>query len=126
MKKIKNFLLFLFLISYPFLCFISCTFDNEEDLLEEFYCDTIDVVYNDLTYIFSDICTACHSEVFSYIDEIKMDSYDNVKSSINTGLVWPAINHLDGVSPMPDNLPKLQECDLNKIGVWINAGMPNI
>jgi len=125
MKRLKNFTFKLILISYSFLFSISCTFDNEEDLLEDFICDTTDIVYNNLTYIFSDICSVCHSNDFTYVDEIKMDSYDNVRSSINTGLVWPAINHLEGSPPMPDDLPKLQECDLKKIEAWINVGMPN-
>ena len=106
------------------LSFSHCTFDNEEELLEDFICDTTDVVYDDLTYIFSDICANCHNETFTYRDEIKMDTYENVKSSINTGLVWPAINHEEGVPPMPNGLPKLSDCDLNKIEAWIDAGMP--
>ncbi|MFO7830300.1 MAG: hypothetical protein R6V23_16900 [Bacteroidales bacterium] len=102
----------------------SCTFDNEEDLLKDFTCDTTDVSYHDLTYIFSDICANCHNETFTYREEIKMDNYENVKSSINTGLVWPAINHESGVPPMPNGLPKLSDCDLAKIQAWIDAGMP--
>jgi len=102
----------------------SCTFDNEEDLLKDYECDTIDVIYSDLTNIFSDICADCHSSNNTYHPDIKMDSYSNVKSSINTGLVLPAINHEDGVPPMPNGLPKLSDCDLKKIQTWIDLGMP--
>lgn len=101
----------------------SCTFDNEEDLLEDFECDTTDIVYSDLTYIFSDICATCHSETFTYRASIKMDSYENVKSSINTGLVLPAIKHT-GPYKMPNGLPKLSDCDIQKIETWIDNGMP--
>jgi hypothetical protein len=111
-------LIFLYIITT-----ISCTFDNQEDLLEDFECDTIGIVYDDLTYIFTGICANCHNESLNY-KGIKMNSYQNVKTSVNTGRVWRAINHEDGIRPMPDGLPKLLECDLNKIGAWINAGMP--
>lgn len=117
-------IIFLCLLSSSLFYFSNCTFDNEEELLEDFVCDTTDVAYGDLTYIFSDICANCHNETFTYRDEIKMDTYENVKSSINTGLVWPAINHEEGVPPMPNGLPKLSDCDLNKIEAWIDAGMP--
>ena len=44
--------------------------------------------------------------------------------SINTGLVLPAIKHANGVPPMPNGMPKLNDCDIAKIEAWINAGMP--
>lgn len=124
MKWIINFGFIIFFVSSCFISLTTCTFDNEEDLLNDFLCDTIDIVYTDLIYIFTDICVVCHSETFTYNDAIKMDTYENVKSSINSGLVWPAINHAEGAPPMPNGLPKLSECDLNKIEIWINTGMP--
>ena len=111
-------------ILYWFGNLTSCTFLNEEDLLDGIQCDTIDVSYNELTYIFTGICTSCHSEVFTYRDGIKMDSYDNVRASINTGLVMPAIIHADGVPPMPKGMKKLTDCEISKIEAWINKGMP--
>ena len=109
-----------------FMCIIttiSCTYENEEDLLEDFQCDTTSIVYGDLTNIFTGICANCHNETLNY-KGIKMNSYENVKTSVNTGRVWRAINHEDGIRPMPDGLPKLSDCELDKIGAWINAGMP--
>jgi hypothetical protein len=122
MKKIALIFSILFLLC-SLVNFNSCTYENEEDLLEDFQCDTSAIVYTDLTYIFTGICANCHSESLYYKD-IKMDSYENVKTSVNTGRVWRAINHKDGIRPMPDGLPKMSDCDLNKINAWINAGMP--
>ena len=94
MKNLIQFLLFnIIIISFFSAFFSSCTFDNEEDFLEDYICDTIDIVYTDLTYIFS-VCATCHSEAFTYRPGIEMDSYESVKSSINTGLVLPAIKHM--------------------------------
>jgi uncharacterized protein YigE (DUF2233 family) len=103
--------------------FTSCTFDNEEDLLEDYVCDTTDISYNDLTYIFSDICARCHDDVYTYRNGIEMDNYESVKLSIQTGLVLPAIKHT-GPYKMPNQEPKLSDCDILKIETWINAGMP--
>ncbi len=123
MKNLIQFLLFnIIIISFFSAFFSSCTFDNEEDFLEDYICDTIDIVYTDLTYIFS-VCATCHSEAFTYRPGIEMDSYESVKSSINTGLVLPAIKHT-GPYKMPNGLPKLPDCDIKKIEAWINAGMP--
>jgi hypothetical protein len=55
---------------------------------------------------------------------IVLDNYDALKSSINTGKPWGAINHFDGFKHMPNNLPKLPQCTINKIGAWIENNMP--
>jgi len=110
--------------------FVSCTSTNEEDYFEDPVCDsalvdrdTIVVYYDDLTYIFSGICQQCHSPELTYRQGIIMDSYENVVSSINTGKVLPAIMH-EGSYKMPNNLPKLSDCEIQKIDVWIERGMP--
>ena len=118
MKPICNALFIILLLAFTS---YSCTYDNEEDLANT--CDTTNIHYNQLIPTF-DICASCHYTEFTYRDGIKMDNYENVKASINTGLVWKAINHEDGVVPMPNGLPKLDSCTIAKIGAWINAGMP--
>ena len=124
--KFSNSSIAILILFITFTCAInySCTFDNEEDLLKDYNCDTTDIIYSDLTNIFNGICANCHSSTFTLSPGINMDSYSNVKSSINTGLVVPAINHENGVPPMPQGLPKLSNCDLEKIQAWINLGMP--
>ncbi|HAN00019.1 MAG TPA: hypothetical protein DCQ26_15570 [Marinilabiliales bacterium] len=102
----------------------GCTFQNEEDYFGETYCDTIDVSYEDLTYIFTDICAECHNSTETKREGINMDSYTNVKASINTELVLPAIKH--ETSKMPKGRDKLSTCDISKIEAWVNAGMPEI
>jgi hypothetical protein len=119
----------IFLIIVSFILFwiinsTSCTFQNEEDLLHDIKCDTINVSYNDLRYIFTGICSTCHNKEFTFRDGIIMDSYKSVVSSINTGLVQPALNHDAGLTPMPNGMAKLSDCDLNKIKAWIKAGLP--
>ena len=126
--KLKN-TFWVALIAISLFGSISCTFENEEDYFGEPQCDTllvnrdtIEVYYNDLTYIFTDVCAVCHNSSATYRDGIVMDSYENVVSSINTEKVIPAIQHT-GKYKMPYNLPKLQECEIQRIEVWIENGM---
>jgi hypothetical protein len=106
------------------LLFSSCAYHNEEEYFSDYSCDTSAIVYHDLTYIFSDICANCHNSTFTYREEIRMDTYSLVVESISTGLVWQAINHQDGVTPMPYQREKLSDCDLLKINSWISNDMP--
>ena len=107
-----------------FLMLPSCTFDNEQDYDSDTICDTTNVTYSDLTYIFTNICSECHFPDNPYKAGIVMNTYDNVKKSFNTGQPWGAINHLQGYVPMPYSAPKLSDCDINKIKAWIDQGMP--
>lgn len=103
----------------------GCTKENEEDLLGDNYCDTTNVNYSTISVILNNSsCVSCHNTDFTNREGIVLDSYANVVTSFNTDLVWAAINHQDGLTPMPYNLPKLSDCNLNNIGAWINAGMP--
>lgn len=121
--KFKKYIIFLTIfLFYIFNLSTSCTYDSEEDLLEDYLCDTSNIRYNDLTYIFIDICAVCHDDNPPRVG-IKMNSYENVKTSINTGKVIPAIKHT-GPYKMPYGQSKLSECDIDKIEAWINAGMP--
>jgi hypothetical protein len=43
----------------------------------------------------------------------------------NMTRIWGAINHSSGYQAMPQNLPKLSDCNLAKIAAWKNAGMPD-
>ncbi|HAF30412.1 MAG TPA: hypothetical protein DCG75_15325 [Bacteroidales bacterium] len=122
MRLFKNLLVVGTIIIYFFVNSTSCTFDSEEELLEYYNCDTVNVNYNNLTYIFTDICAVCHDDDPPRVG-IKMNSYENVKASINTGKVLPAIKHT-GPYKMPYGQPMLSDCDIDKIEAWINAGMP--
>lgn len=116
---IKLFFCFLLvtILTVPF----GCVNNSEEDLygLE---CDTLNMTYNKVKYIFEDNCFVCHN-VPQGPNLIKFNSYSEVKDIINTGKLWPAINHT-GTINMPKDQAKLDDCQIDKIGAWINAGMP--
>lgn len=102
--------------------FVSCEYNNEEHLYGN-DCDTLNMTYSKVSYIFRDNCYSCHSATISNRD-IRTDTYQNLKAAINTNRPWGAINHFDGYIPMPNGQPKLTDCQIKKIGAWINAGMP--
>lgn len=104
----------------------SCYYDNEEDLYPDApVCDTLDVRYSaDVAIIMQNNCNACHGSGFPQAGIIT-DNYDDLKVIAENGKLWGAVNHEDGYSPMPQDRPKLNDCDLSKIRIWINNGALN-
>jgi hypothetical protein len=100
----------------------SCEFKNEESM-ELLPCDTINVTYASVQPIFENNCVRCHNEQLNYFD-IKLSSFANAKAAAQTGYLIKAVNHLSGVIPMPFQLPKLDDCDVRKITIWINNNTP--
>lgn len=101
----------------------SCEFKNEEELYGN-VCDTLNMNYGKVKNIFNNNCSSCHNSGATSKEPIRLDTYNNVKNSINTGLVIKAITHSADITPMPYGGNKLSDCDINKIKAWINNGMP--
>lgn len=105
----------------------QCTYHNEEDYFSNpvNLCDTTDMSYSmDIVPIFVNNCYACHSGNNPNGD-ISVDSYDGLKSAIETGKLLGAIKHERGYTPMPRFAPQLDNCTINQIEAWINQGMPD-
>ena len=117
------------IIIYTFLSFIllylfhGCTFDNEEEYFKDVICDTTDVTYETVRRIFINNCATCHNVSRTFREGIELDNYESIKSSINTGLVLPAIKHT-GPFQMPYQQPQLPFCYIRQIELWIQNGMP--
>jgi hypothetical protein len=101
----------------------ACYWDNEEELYPVVGdCDTTNVTYSGTVAVILDAsCVSCHNSTFAQAGVV-VDNYDDLKVVVDNGRFWGAINHEDGYSPMPQNLPKLNECDLKKIRTWIDEG----
>ena len=104
----------------------SCYYDNEEELYPDTpVCDTLNVTYSgDVAIIMQDNCNACHGSSFPQ-SGIITDNYNDLKEIADNGKLWGAVNHENGYSPMPQDRPKLNDCDLSKIRIWINNGALN-
>jgi hypothetical protein len=107
---------------FAILFFSSCEF-RKEDQLDNIPCDTTNITYSTVRPIFENNCIRCHNEFTNYFD-IKLSSYDNVKAAAESGYLIKAVNHLPDVVPMPFQLPKLGECDVRKITIWIQNNTP--
>lgn len=104
----------------------GCSFDNEEEFYANLACDTTNVTYTQsVKPIFVSSCTVCHSvSGGTYPD---MEEYVNIQEYLDQkpGEIPARIRHVVGFNPMPEGQPKLPECDIRKIEIWIAAGYPN-
>jgi hypothetical protein len=105
----------------------SCYYDNEEILYPDVAeCDTTNVTYTGTVAPILDSynCISCHGSSFPQ-GNVVLGNYDDLKIVVDNGRFWGAINHDDGYSPMPQNLPKMDDCDLKKIRTWMDEGAMN-
>jgi hypothetical protein len=102
----------------------GCYYDNEEDLyLGSNVCDTTNVTYSgSVSPVLAGYCSSCHGGSTPQAN-ISIDNYTSVVANISR--IRGAINHESGFSPMPQSGGKISVCDLTKIDIWINQGMPN-
>lgn len=120
-KTLKN--AFVILISIAFL--FSCASDNLQDIALPSDCDTTNVTYqHTVAPMMNTHCNDCHSGAGANGGWIT-DTYSGLTILVQNGKLWGAVNHEPGYLPMPEGLPKLSGCDLNRIKKWIDSGAPN-
>ena len=84
-------------------------------------CDTVSVKYNShIKPLMTSFCLSCH---FAGAQAPALDTYTAVKNTVTFGTFIPAVKHT-GPFPMPQGSAKLSFCDLRKIDLWVQAGMP--
>ena len=69
-------------------------------------------------------CLTCHSGT-NPVGGFSLEGYANVKAKVDDGRLFGAINHSSGFAPMPQGMNKMNQCDLNRVKAWIDAGAPN-
>jgi len=104
----------------------SCYYDNEEALYPSMgACDTANVTYSGtIAPIMATNCNSCHGITLSNGNVIT-ENYQGLKVIAENGKLHGVVNHLSGYQPMPQDRPKLSDCDLAKIDIWINGGALN-
>jgi hypothetical protein len=115
MKQLFFFLALLF--------FISCKYNNEEELYGLVACDTTDVKYS--VQILSTLqanCYTCHSGTAVNGANIKLDNFSILKFYATSGLLVNAITRTN--NSMPKGSPKLPNCKIAEIKAWVNKGAP--
>jgi len=121
--RVLNYLL---VMSIMVLGFTGCYYDNEEELYPQApECDTLNVTYSaTIALIMETNCNDCHGGA-SPNANVRTDTYDGLKIIADDGKLWGAVNHEIGYSPMPKDRPKMNDCDLKKIGIWLDNGALN-
>lgn len=129
--KLRNIIYIITVLSFPLLL-SSCVKNNVEDLIKKDTlivtkvvpdCDTVSVTYATVKPVFDNHCVSCHNDQTSNYG-IKLNTYENAKNAALTGLLKKAVNHLPGVTPMPYQQAKLNDCDVRKITIWIDTNTP--
>ena len=113
---------FMIVLSVVTVAIISCKKDNADDTFPA-PCDTTNVTFSGVVLpIIQAKCTngSCHGATAS----INLTTYSGLEEVASHGKLLPAINHT-GPKPMPDGLPKLDDCTIAKITKWVNDGAPN-
>ena len=122
-KSCAAHVLLILVLSSPWI--ISCENQNEEDLFGITGCDTSTVSWSqDIDPILAGRCHHCHYDN-SPITPFSLQGYQNVLIRVNSGQLEAAVNHLPGSPQMPQDGPKLPDCELSKINKWIREGAPN-
>lgn len=90
-------------------------------------CDTVNISFNTLIFpLITNKCTGCHnSNNSASANNVLLTNYSQISGYGLSGLLYGAINHENGYSPMPKYQPKLQSCELVMIKKWIDSGAPN-
>lgn len=127
--KLKNKMtkwIFCILILGGIMSFTGCYYDDEDNLYPQAgNCDTTNVTYSGtISQIMSGNCNSCHSGSAPE-SNIKTDNYTDLKTIADNGKLSGVVNHENGFSQMPKDRPKLSDCDLSKIRIWIDGGALN-
>lgn len=94
-------------------------------------CDTANVTFgNDIMPIITANCNVaggCHDAAGAAVSGYDFTEYGGIHSQATYDILVNDINGTPsaGHHTMPKNLPKIAQCDINKITRWVNQGAPN-
>jgi hypothetical protein len=121
MKKILS-------ISFVTVVFFACQ-NNKKDVVDD-TCSTANVSYTGtiVPFINSHSCLSCHGGP-SPLGGFNLETHAQVSAKAaeirnGTSVLYGALSHMNGFTPMPQGLPQLSACELSKVKAWIDAGMP--
>jgi hypothetical protein len=107
----------------------GCYYDSQENLyptLNDPCSDTTNVTYSGtIVPIIQRNCISCHNTATPENSNVQLSSYENVKIFVDNKQLLNSINHVVGITAMPQNSPKLDDCTIISMTKWIKAGAPN-
>jgi mono/diheme cytochrome c family protein len=113
-----------FFAALGLILFSGCYYDTENELyFDSIACDSVAGTYlSEVKPIIDRNCISCHNSA-SPSAGIVLDNHTGLSANATRALA--SMNHEAGVSQMPKGSPKLSDCDIKKVRVWIDKGKPN-
>ncbi len=107
--------------------FTSCYYDVEEILYPDTGCVTTNMsLQNNIVPILDRNCYTCHSTVAGFNNgNVVLEGYTELIKYVNNGKLLGALRNEPGFEPMPQNAPRLGDCEIAKIDQWIKDGFLN-
>lgn len=88
-------------------------------------CDTTSVTFSGKVWpLIENSCFGCHSGP-SPSGNVALADYTSIAEAANSGKLYGAISHSEGFTPMPKSAPKLSDCKIEQVKIWIEDGTPN-
>ena len=104
---------------------VGCYYDVEEEIYPTLECESQGMSYqNDILPLIDDNCYVCHSAAANF-GNVNLEGYTQLSAYVENGSLLGVIKHEPGFSPMPKNLSKLLDCEIEKIESWISDGALN-
>ena len=111
-------------------CLSGCYYDVEEELYPDSQlptaCDTSNVRYAvEVKNVFDARCNSCHTGVNASAG-IRLDNHADIKTYLDqTGSRLLSSIEQDGnASSMPQGQPKIPDCEISQVKIWIANGYP--
>lgn len=88
-------------------------------------CDTTDIKYSvQVKQVLNDRCVKCHKYP-NPKGGVLLQDYASVKTYVDNGKLALSVNQDPGAVAMPYMAPKMTDCKVRTILIWINNGAPN-
>ena len=118
------------LVGMVLIFFSACYYDKKDQVYPQVIvttCDTTNVTYSTtVTGILNANCISCHgSSANSLGGGIVLNTYATLKPYVTNGNLVNSILQNGKVPSMPLNMPKIDDCSINKIVAWVNNGAIN-
>lgn len=85
-------------------------------------CDTSIVTFSGVVFpILQNQCVSCHTDNLAS-GNVNLSTYTHIKSYVDNGSLIGSIEHTGGFSIMPPSGLKMNQCDIDKINIWIEGG----
>jgi mono/diheme cytochrome c family protein len=112
------------------ICFALFACKNNKEEIVNDTCSTANLSYavNIGPIISANGCLNCHNST-AMQGGFSLQTYDQVRTKASqnragNSVLYGAVAHLAGFSPMPRGGSQIGSCDITKIKAWIDNGMP--